>query len=51
MTAYSLFVCVGCGFETRDMQEFISHKDDCKKGLKSYVGKDGFNSKEVIQNA
>jgi hypothetical protein len=31
MTAYSLFVCIGCGFETHNMQEFIKHKDECKK--------------------
>ena len=50
MTAYSLFVCVGCGFETHDMQEFIRHKDSCST-KKIYAGKDGFESGEVLQNA
>jgi hypothetical protein len=54
MTAYSLFVCVGCGFETRDMQEFIKHKDECnvQKSLVKVSGAKREKSfSEVAKNA
>jgi hypothetical protein len=52
MTAYSLFVCIGCGFETRDMQEFIKHKDSCSIQMQRGRCKDECKKvSEVMNNA
>lgn len=55
MTAYSLFVCISCEFETTDMQEFINHKDECKNQKDSLMNVSGAkrekNSLEVAKNA